>query len=170
MNVFLAGIIQGSKVPAEIHPQHWRQRLRDVLARRLPDAEVYCHYSRHPNSITYDLPEIRATFEDGLSRAAACDVLLAYLPAASMGTAIEMYEAARAGAVVLTITPMAANWVVRAYSDRIFPDVQQLDDFLAAGELAGLLARKRRGGGPIRVAAEDAAAAGGDPSSRPGRS
>ena len=123
MNVFLAGIIQGSKVEPEIHPQLWRGPIRSALRRHLPDAEVYCHYGKHPESITYALPEIRSTFADGLRRARACDVLVAFLPSASMGTAIEMHEAARSGAVVLTVTPMAANWVVRAYSDAILPDV-----------------------------------------------
>lgn len=143
MDIFLAGIIQGSKVEAEIHSQDWRGPIRGLLAKHLPDAQVYCHYSEHPNSITYDLPEIHATFEDGLARARACDVLLAFLPSASMGTGIEMHEAARAGAVVLTVTPMSANWVVRAYSDRVFPDIAALEAFLAGEELKDLLARRR---------------------------
>ena len=147
MNVFLAGIIQGSKVEAEIHSQDWRGPIRELLARHVPDAEVYCHYSEHPDSITYDLPEILATFEDGLQRVRACDVLVAFLPSASMGTAIEMHEAARGGAAVLTVTPMSANWVVRAYSDVILPDVEALEAFLAAGELAALLDAKREEAG-----------------------
>ena len=142
MNVFLAGIIQGSKVAAEIHPQDWRDPVRRILERHVRQADVYCHYGEHPNSITYDLPEICATFEEGLARARNCDVLVAFLPSASMGTAIEMHEAARNGSAVLTITPMAANWVVRAYSDRIFRDVNEFEAFLAEGELATLLEHK----------------------------
>ena len=138
MKVFLAGIIQGSLVEAKIHKQDWREPIRQALARHVPDAEVYCHYSEHPHSITYDLPAIRDTFRDGLRRAGTCDVLVAFLPSASMGTAIEMHEASRAGALVLTITPMAANWVVRHYSDRVFPNLAAFDAFLAAGELAAL--------------------------------
>jgi hypothetical protein len=143
MNVFLAGIIQGSLVEAEIHDQDWRAPIQDALQRHVPDADVYCHYSRHPDSITYDLPEIRETFAEGLRRAAACDLLVAYLPSASMGTAIEMHVAAAGGAAVLTISPMAANWVIRALSDRIFADVAAFEVFLAGGKLAGLLAAKR---------------------------
>ena len=143
MNVFLAGIIQGSIVEAKIHSQDWRVPIKEAIARRLPDAEVYCHYTVHPNSVEYGLEELRKTFNDGLARAAACDVLVAYLPSASMGTAIEMLEAARGGAVVLTITPLAANWVVRAYSDGIFADVEAFEEFLKTGELAALLERKK---------------------------
>jgi len=142
MDVFLAGIIQGSKVEAEIHAQDWRKPIGELLARYLPEADVYCHYSQHPNSITYRMPEIRATLQEGLDRARSCDVLVAYLPSASMGTAIEMYAAADGGAVVLTISPMAANWIVRAYSDRVFPDVAAFGAFLASGELPVLLGAK----------------------------
>jgi 23S rRNA (adenine2503-C2)-methyltransferase len=145
MKIFLAGIIQGSKVEPEIHRQDWRGPIRAAIERHLRGAEVYCHFSRHPNSIEYDLPEIRRTFTEGLRQVADSDVLVAYLPGASMGTAIEMAEAVRAGAVVLTITPLAANWVVRAYSDAAFPDVESFEAFLASGELAGLIAAKQPG-------------------------
>ena len=143
MKVFLAGIIQGSKVAAEIHNQDWREPIRRAVETHLPGAEVYCHYTEHPNSIAYALPEIVATLEDGLRRAAESDLLIAYIPSASMGTALEMHEASRNGAVVLTISPLAANWVIRAYSDRIFPDAECLEAFLAGGELEGLVREKR---------------------------
>jgi len=142
MKVFLAGIIQGSKIAAEIHRQDWRRPIRRLLASHVPDAEVYCHYSEHPESIRYELGKIIETFEAGLARAVACDLLIAWLPSASMGTAVEMYEAHRSGAAVVTITPMAANWVVRVCSDRILPDLPALEEFLACGELDNLLAEK----------------------------
>ena len=142
MKIFLAGIIQGSLVEAAIHDQDWREPIREVLRKHLPAAEVYCHYTRHPHSIAYDLPDIRATLDDGIRRAAACDLLIAYVPSASMGTAIEMYEAARHGAAVLTISPMGANWVIRVYSDRIFPSVEAMAVFCADGGLDKLLRQK----------------------------
>jgi hypothetical protein len=144
MNIFLAGIIQGSLAQAKIHNQDWREPIKAAIARHLPEAEVYCHYSKHPNSITYDLPELIDTLNDGIERAGQCDVLVAYLPSASMGTAIEMYRAWQCGAVILTITPMTANWVVRAYSDRIFPDVESFEAFLDTDELHQLITHKRR--------------------------
>jgi hypothetical protein len=144
MKVFLAGIIQGSIPEADIHEQDWREPIRRALARCVPRADVYCHYSEHPNSITYGPPQVRATLADGFQRAAECDVLVAYVPSASMGTAIEMYLAAEAGAVVLTVTPLKGNWVVLACSDRVFGDTDELDAFLAAGELEPMIERKAR--------------------------
>ncbi|KKL96236.1 hypothetical protein LCGC14_1846520, partial [marine sediment metagenome] len=131
MKVFLAGIIQGSIKEPRIHPQDWREPVRRAIERHCPRAEVYCHYQAHPDSIRYELPEIIATLEDGNRRAAEADVVVAYLPEASMGTGLEMYLGKSAGAVVVTITPMAANWVVRAYSDRILSDLDALERFLS---------------------------------------
>jgi len=139
MKVFIAGIIQGSKIEPEIHRQDWRDRIKQALSRHLPDAEIYCHYSQHPDSITYGLPKIRRTIAEGNRQAAASDLLVAYVPSASMGTAIEMYEAAKAGALVLTISPLAANWVVLAYSDRVFPDMESFEKFLASEDFRRLI-------------------------------
>jgi hypothetical protein len=139
MKIFLAGIIQGSLATADIHEQDWRTSIRRVIEARYPDAEMYCHYSQHPNSITYDLPKISNTFVQGLSRCIDADLTIAYLPSASMGTAIEIYEAYRHGKIVLTVTPMDANWVVRLYSHRIFPTVKALETFLATDEANDLL-------------------------------
>jgi hypothetical protein len=142
MNVFLAGIIQGSLTEPTIHDQDWRQPVREVLRRHLPDADVYCHYSRHPDSIGYELPEIRRTLAEGLERAAGCDLLIAYATSASMGTALEMYRAAGARAAVVAISPMAANWVLRAYSDAILPHLGAFERWCRDGELHKLLQAK----------------------------
>lgn len=142
MEIFLAGIMQGSMVELAIHPQDWREPIKQLLGRHLCDANVYCHYTQHPNSVSYELPQVRATMADGIERAGRCDLLIAYLPSASMGTAIEMYEAWRGGAMVLTITPLAANWVVRSYSDRVFADLAGLEAFLAQGGLEELARQK----------------------------
>ncbi|MFW6154742.1 MAG: hypothetical protein ACOC95_05955 [Planctomycetota bacterium] len=143
MEIFLAGIIQGSLTAATIHDQDWRAPIRRALQIHCARANVYCHFEANPDSITYDDERMIATLTEGNRRAAAADVVICWLPEASMGTAIEMYLAAQAGAVVLTLSPMTANWVIRAYSDRIFPDIAAFEAFLADGELEALVARKR---------------------------
>ncbi len=143
MNVFLAGIIQGSMVEPAIHAQDWRDPIKAALGEHYPAAEVYCHYSRHPESITYKMPEIRATLTDGIKRAAGSDLVIAYCPSASMGTAIEIYEAYRNNAVVLSITPLQANWVLRSYSDEMFTGTEEFVAFLASDAFAELYRSKR---------------------------
>lgn len=144
MNIFLAGIIQGSIVEEKIHLQVWREPIQTAIAKHIPNADVYCHYTAHPNSITYDMPQIRETFNDGVTKAKSAELLIAWMPSASMGTAIEIFEAYQSGTVVLSITPMAANWVIRLYSDKIFPDVETFEKFLASGELTKLLEEKKK--------------------------
>ena len=144
MNIFLAGIIQGSKTGDNIHGQDWRTPIIEAVRRYLPEAEVYCHFTEHPNSITYEADQILDTFEDGLQRAVAADLVIAYIPSASMGTAIEIYEAKRNGVPVISITPMETNWVVRLYSDKIFPNTESFVKYLANGGSEFLDGMKRK--------------------------
>ena len=61
-----------------------------------------------------------------VEEAARCDLVIAYLPQASMGTALEMWEAWRAGVPVMAITPLAANWVVRVCAAQRFDTLEDL--------------------------------------------
>ena len=139
MNIFLAGIIQGSIVEEAIHAQDWREPITELINKYIPDAKIYCHYTQHPNSITYTGGKIRDTFEDGVQRCRDADLIIAYLPSASMGTSIEIYEAYNTGTKVLTITKMTANWVVKLYSHEIFLNLSELESFLQAGKLEDLM-------------------------------
>ncbi len=141
---FLAGIIQGSLTSESIHAQDYRERLKRAIARTVPDAEVYCPVEHHPQSLSFPDDHARQVFFDLMSRAATADVLVAYLPEASMGTAIEMWNAYHAGKVVLTISPMALNWVVKFLADRVFETVEGFEAFLTRGELKALLVDKAR--------------------------
>jgi|WetSurMetagenome_2_1015567.scaffolds.fasta_scaffold813283_2 hypothetical protein len=59
-----------------------------------------------------------------LDHAAASDPLITYVPIASMGAARGMYVAHQHGVPVVTILPLAENWVVRALLRRVFPDLE----------------------------------------------
>ena len=150
---FLAGIIQGSLVGETIHEQDYRERLKAAVRRAVPDAEVYCPVEHHPQSLSFADDHARGVFFDLMARAAQADVLIAYLPEASMGTAIEMWNAHHAGAAVLCVTPMTLNWVVKFLSDRLFESVEGLEAFLASGGLQDLLGRKRAAPSPPRSTA-----------------
>ena len=69
-----------------------------------------------------------------LDHTTASDLLIAYVPIASMGAALEMNVAHERGVPVVTISPLAENWVVRALSRRVFPD---LESFMRAVQSAG---------------------------------
>jgi len=60
-------------------------------------------------------------------------------PTASMGTAIEMWEAFRSGKIVITISPMAHNWVVKFCSHLIIESVEQFEQALNDGTIKQLI-------------------------------
>ncbi len=90
----------------------------------------------NPGSGGYDEALARQAFLDELELAASCDVTIAYAPVATMGTAVEMFQAFSAGKSVFAISPMAENWAIRFLSTRVFPDFTAFEDFVAAGGLA----------------------------------
>ncbi len=131
--VFIAGIIQGSKRGKDIHSQDYRERLRSIFSRYLPEWEVYCPVANHPDSVNYDDEEAKKTFLYHVDLVRHSQLLVAYLPEASMGTAIEMWEAYKSGVPVWSITPMRENWVVRITSERVFSSIDELELFLSSG-------------------------------------
>ena len=131
MKVFLAGIMQGSRLDNGIHSQDYRKAIRAALAARSTDIELVCPFEMHPNSVNYDDATGKRTFLSTIEIAAGCDALIAYVPEASMGTAVEIWEAYKAGEPVYTISPLVSNWALRFLSTRMFRDVDEFVDFIA---------------------------------------
>ena len=121
--IFLAGIIQGSFRDKSIHSQDYREEIIAAIQDALPDAVIYNPLHGHENSVEYDDAKGKATFFNSLDEIKKCDLMIAYLPSASLGTAVEIWECYKLGIPVWTITPMKSNWVVRFCSDMIFDDI-----------------------------------------------
>ena len=128
MKFFIAGIMQGSIVERGLHGQNYRDRIKEIIGRQLPEAEIYDPLELNKNSLYYDDELGRTTF---LRHNKMCgeeiDVLIAYVPEASMETAIEIWEAWKNGALVLTISPMDQNWAVRFLSHAVYPDLESFE-------------------------------------------
>ena len=135
VRLFIGGIMQGSIKRMAVHDQDYREQIAAIVRRSHPDVEIVDPAKLHPNSVEYPRTQAVETFLDSLDRAAAADVLVAYLPEASMGTALEIWHAHAAGKPVFVISPMANNWMLWATATRIFADVDAFADFVAAGEL-----------------------------------
>lgn len=139
MRVFIGGVMQGSIQGKGIVSQDYRRRIAAALQARWPEVEVIDPFSLHPNSVEYDDVGAKETLFAMLSHAAVSDLVIAYVPSASMGTALEMYVAHQAGVPVVTISPLTENWVVRALSSRVFPDMESfLEGVARAGSPAAL--------------------------------
>jgi nucleoside 2-deoxyribosyltransferase len=128
--IFIAGVIQGSCRGKDIHNQNYRSRLKAVLQRAFPSYDVYCPVENHPNSVEYPIEEVINTFNYHIDLVKESGLVVAYLPTASMGTAVEMWEAYKKGVEVWAITPMKENWVVRITATKVFETIEELEHHL----------------------------------------
>jgi hypothetical protein len=140
MRFFLAGIMQGSHTGAVIHAQDYRGQFKRLLEASFPKAEVYDPLAEHSNSLSYDNLTGRTVFFRHNQMCREVDVLVAFVPEASMGTAIEMWEAYQHGAAVITISPLRHNWAVKFLSHAVYNDVTDFEAALCTGEVARQIA------------------------------
>ncbi len=139
MRVFIAGIMQGSRLDRFIDGQDYRHLIADTILQHHPNAEIMDPNELHPDGVDYDDALAKATLLEMADLAAKADLLVAYAPQASMGTAIEMWQAFQMGVPVVTISPMAANWVVKHLSEAVLPDLTSFEAWVARGGLDKLL-------------------------------
>ncbi len=143
MRIFLAGIMQGSHLGAVLHQQDYRSRLRRLLQEHFPHAEVYDPLADHSDSLDYDEQQGRRVFFHHNRMCREVDLVVAFVPEASMGTAIEMWEAYRHGRRVVTISPLVHNWAIRFCSDAIYTDLESFEAALAEGAARSWLTSPR---------------------------
>lgn len=148
MQIFLAGIIQGSELGTSVHDQRYRRRIRAVLREVFPESVIYSPAEEHPGSVSYEDEKGQKVFHEIMKKAAETDLLIAYLPEASMGTAIEMWIAFNHGKKVVAISPMKDNWCVKYLSHWMCSSLDDFEDFVRSGKLNSLLREKE---GPTRT-------------------
>lgn len=136
MQIFIAGIMQGSHREAVLHEQDYRTRLKNLLKQYLPDARIYDPLSDNEQSLDYDDQKGREVFLRHNRMCRTVDLVVAYVPEASMGTAIEMWEAHEHGqGAVVTISPLHHNWAIRFCSDLVYHSWESFEIALASGDL-----------------------------------
>lgn len=134
--IFLAGIIQGSNQNRAIHSQDYREKLKSIIRKAYPETEIYDPLDGHLQSVDYNDEKGKATFLGSLAEIDNCDLMIAYLPGASLGTAIEIWESHKRKIPVWIITEMRTNWVVRFCSDKIFDDIESLAGYMEKSHAA----------------------------------
>jgi hypothetical protein len=135
MRIFLAGIMQGSHTAKALHDQDYRTEIKRLLCEHFPDADVYDPRADHQESLGYGAAQGREVFFRHNELCREIDVLLAYVPEASMGTAIEMWEAYRHGAAVIAVSPMKHNWAIKFLSHALYADLAEFTAALGDGTL-----------------------------------
>lgn len=144
MKFFIAGIMQGSHQSDALHSQSYRDELREMLAAAFPAAEIYDPFSDHGQSIGYNDETARDVFYQHNRMCREVDCLIAFVPEASMGTAVEMWEAHEHGkALVIAISPLVKNWAVKFSSHLICEDLPAFEKIVSSGELQRLIAEQQ---------------------------
>jgi len=139
VKVFIAGIMQGSRKDRYIDDQDYRRIITEALADHRTDVEILDPNELHPNGVDYDDALAKATLLAMANLASQADLLVAYVPKASMGTALEMWKAFEANIPVVTISPMTANWVIKHLSSVVLPDLGAFRGWLTNGGFDKLL-------------------------------
>ena len=107
MRFFVAGIMQGSRSDVGVHDQSYRAAIRSAIRGRFAEAEIIDPIELHPDAgVNYGPEEAKRVLLELAEEAARADVLIAYVPEASMGTAVEMWQAYQAGKPIFTISPI----------------------------------------------------------------
>lgn len=142
MHVFIAGVMQGERRDDQIDSQSYRLRIAEALRNHVPGVTITDPWALHPDSVRYDADMARHTFLNMTRRAAEVDLLIAYLPNLSMGTAMEMWQAHQAGVHIIAVTPFIHHWAIRFTADEILPDLESLIAHIEAGRLNGWSGRR----------------------------
>ena len=139
MQVFIAGIMQGSRMDHYIGDQDYRRIISETLLEHRAGVEIMDPNELHPNGVDYDDELAKATLLEMADLASMVDLTVAYVPQASMGTALEMWKAFEANVPLVTISPMAANWVIKHLSSVVLPDLDAFRLWVADGGFDKLL-------------------------------
>jgi nucleoside 2-deoxyribosyltransferase len=135
MQIFIAGIMQGARSDHLIDDQTYRVQITHAINAHLPEAHVYDPWALSPGSVDFDSETARNTFHTHLQQVENADALIAYLPRASMGTAMEMWQAYQNNVPILAVSPMQHHWAIRFTAHEVLPDLDSLMAYIAGGKL-----------------------------------
>ena len=139
MKVYLSGIMQGSRKDEFHVSQDYRKVIKAIVLRRFPYAEVICPLEEFPNASTSAPFSAKAVISACANLSANSDLVVAFLPEASMGTAVELWEAFKNSKPIITISPMAQNLVIRTVSSIIVRDIEEFQKVMSNGVVEKIL-------------------------------
>ena len=141
MKIFISGVMQGSKKGPGMQEQGYRQVIADSIRTLHPNAEIYDPFTAFPDDGEYDDQRAKQTLFTAAEEAASADILIAYLPEASMGSALEMIRAHDNRKIIISISTMETNWFIRAVSWKIFISLDAFCEWIRQTHLAELMTR-----------------------------
>lgn len=135
MKVYLSGIVHGSQQDNTVYDQEYREQIRKILADKYRDVTISSPVEELDQDSLRKRDTAETAFFSQIEEALTSDLVVAYLPAASMGSAIEIWEAYKNSKPIVVISPLQENWTVRFLSTRSCPDLEAFGNMVARGEL-----------------------------------
>jgi len=139
MKVYLSGIVHGSESSHDIHNQAYREQIKNALSAKYKNVTVFSPVDKDGPKEIEDHGEAEKKFFEMIQQALMSDLIIAYLPAASMGSAIEIWEAYKNSKPVVIISPLKQNWTVRFLSTVVCKDLGEFEAYVASGKLDDLV-------------------------------
>ncbi len=139
MHVFIAGVMQGDRLDNQIDSQSYRVQISSALQHHIPDVTITDPWALNPGSVHFDAQRARDTFLTMTRQAGQADLLIAYLPTVSMGTAMEMWEAYQKNTYIIAVTPHVHHWAIRFTANEILPDLDSLMAEIENGRIRAIL-------------------------------
>ncbi|WP_420641071.1 MoaD/ThiS family protein [Candidatus Leptofilum sp.] len=133
LRVFIAGVMQANRRDTQIESQNYRLQISQRLQEQVPDVQLIDPWAENPNSVNYTEAQARHTFLTMTNKASESDLLIAYLPLPSMGTAMEMWQAYQSNTYIIAITPFVHHWAIRFTANDILPDLDSLFNLMENG-------------------------------------
>ena len=137
--IIIIGVMQGNLKKYGIRSQAYRKKIKEKLTEVLDQAEIIDPDQLHPDRLNYNYEQSRKMFLEYVRMSAEVDLVVAYVPEASMGTAVEMWEAYNSGVPILTISPLAKHWAIKLLSYKIFPTLEDFYQFLKTKEFKEII-------------------------------
>ncbi len=133
LKVFIAGVMQSNRRDNLIDSQNYRLQITTALKNQIPNVKIIDPWAENQNSISYSEDQARHTFLSMTVKASDADLLIAYLPRPSMGTAMEMWQAHQNNTTIIAVTPFVHHWAIRFTANQILPDLDALFTLMENG-------------------------------------
>lgn len=143
MKIYLSGVMQGSIKGHGIQEQGYRQIITDAIRVLHPEAEIFDPFAAFPNSVEFDDAQAKEVLFFMADEAASSDIVIAYLPEASMGTGLEMIRAYDNGKAVISITSLEKNWFIKSVSEVVFSSLDDFCGWVRKTDLSELISASR---------------------------
>ena len=143
MKLFISGVMQGSIQGTGIQKQDYRHRITTIIQKYHPTVEIVDPIKLFPDSVAFGEEKAKETLVKLVDIATNADLVVAYLPEASMGSAMEMLRAYDKGKPIVTITPMQKNWFILAMSNVIVPSFEAFEDWVSKTNLEAWVSEQK---------------------------